>query len=657
MAASQMFSGLNQNYGLVLGNKRDSVFGKEKLTYGYNLVANYRNNYDFVEEVVFNEYRKDQDLNINEIYRDRTSTGSMGEHEVTWSALFGQSLRVQNGATYTLTAFHTQSALSQAAHLMQENFESNPGLLEKNGLQYTQRSVSNLNFAAKQRVNDWKLNWKITPTYSSISDPDVRSTALEVFDEEDGSRIYALNQAVGAEIKRTFRSLTEYNLSARFDAERDVTFRKGKEDSIVSTLKFGAMNTYKNRTFDVYDYIFLVENANGYSGNPDDYFKPENIWSVETDKGTYAKGERELANSFQAAQNVGALYAMQVLPINNRLEFVYGARVEKADNFYTGQNSSNTITYNNERVLNELNVLPSLNVKYRLSNPDSTKVKMNLRAAVSKTVARPSFKEKSISQIYDPIQGRRYNGNIDLVQTDIYNADVRWEAYLEHSQVFSASAFYKKFINPIEVVSFDVAPSEIKPINAGEADIFGFEFEVRQRITDFNAKPGENKSLFFGLNATYVNSRIDMSKVLIDKGDETVTEQQIRQENARTGEVIGQYRTMAGQSPYIINSYLNFMNSEAGLEMNLSYNVQGKRLSVVGIGRLPNVYEQPFHSINLKVSKYFGEDDQWKASISGRNLLNQKRQRIYESYKSDSQIYDSFYRGMSFSASITYNLK
>ena len=85
--------------------------------------------------------------------------------------------------------------------------------------------------------------------------------------------------------------------------------------------------------------------------------------------------------------------------------------------------------------------------------------------------------------------------------------------------------------------------------------------------------------------------------------------------------------------------------------------MQGKRLSVVGIGRLPNVYEQPFHALNLKVSKTFGEDKQWKASVSGRNLLNQKRQRIYESYKSDSQIYDSFYRGMGFSASITYNLQ
>ncbi|MDX1445691.1 TonB-dependent receptor [Lishizhenia sp.] len=654
MAASQMFSGLNNNFGLVLGNSRDSVFNRKNLKYGYNFVANYRNNYRFVEEVIFNEYRKDQDKSINQIYRDRESRGSMGEQEVTWSALFGQTLKVKNGSSFSLTAFHTQSGLSQAAHLIQENFESNPGILDKNGLQYTQRSVSNLNFSAKQQLNKWNINWKVSPTYSSIQDPDVRSTALEVEDDGNGGRRYALNQAVGAEIKRTFRSLSEYNISARYDMDRDLVIRKKNGDSIVSNLKVGAMNTYKNRTFDVYDYIFLVENATEYSGNPDDYFLPENIWSTETDQGTYAKGERELANSFQASQNVAAVYGMHVLPLTNRLEFVYGARIEKADNYYTGQNSSNTINYRNEKVLDELNVLPSLNVKYRLSHPDSTKVKMNLRAALSQTLARPSFKEKSISQIYDPIQGRRYNGNIDLIQTDIYNADIRWEAYLPNAQVYSVSAFYKKFINPIEIVSFDVAPSEVKPINAGQADIFGFEFEVRQRITNFNSSDTASKSLYFGLNATYVNSRIDMSKVLIDKGNETVTEKQIREENARDGEVIGQYRSMSGQSPFIINSYLNYVNRPLGLDININYNVQGERLSVVGIGRLPNVYEKPFHSLNFKISKKFGEEQNWKASISAQNLLNQKRQRVYQSYMSDSQIYDSFYRGMSFSGSVTF---
>ena len=44
--------------------------------------------------------------------------------------------------------------------------------------------------------------------------------------------------------------------------------------------------------------------------------------------------------------------------------------------------------------------------------------------AYTQTLARPSFREISISQIYDPIQGRRYLGNINLKQTLIHNADV-----------------------------------------------------------------------------------------------------------------------------------------------------------------------------------------------------------------------------------------
>ena len=44
-----------------------------------------------------------------------------------------------------------------------------------------------------------------------------------------------------------------------------------------------------------------------------------------------------------------------------------------------------------------------------------------------------------------------------------------------------------------------------------------------------------------------------------------------------------------------------------GLMLNLTYNVQGKKLAVIGVGAIPDVYEQPFHSLNMKVSKTFGK--------------------------------------------------
>jgi hypothetical protein len=142
-----------------------------------------------------------------------------------------------------------------------------------------------------------------------------------------------------------------------------------------------------------------------------------------------------------------------------------------------------------------------------------------------------------------------------------------------------------------------------------------------------------------------------------------MTEKEVRQANARDGEVIGDYRSMYGQSPYIINAFANFSNDSLYLSCNISYNVQGKKLAVIGVGGVSDVFEQPFHSLSLKVSKGFGKvlegesAPRWTASITGRNLLNQARRRWYESFNAESQVFDYLHRGIIVSAAISYTIK
>ena len=645
MAATNQGNFLNQKYGIVYGNQFqfDSL---PDFSYGFNIVANYRSNYDFVEEVEFNEYRKAPEREDNDLFIDRASRGSLGEQEVTWSILAGQSIKFRKKHKIALTAFHTQNASSQAAILDEEYFEFNPAVLYKHSLQYSQRSVSNVNLSGKSVFDKWTLDWKLSPTLSLIDEPDIRSTALEVQEDEFGNRIYLLEESVGAEIRRSFRDLREYNLSGRVDLERRIFVWK---DSLESKIKFGALATHKNREFNVYDYTFKVENPDGFTPNPDFYFQNENIWNENEDQGTYAVGSRELANTYQASQNILAGYVMQNLPITKKLEAIYGARVEQATNYYTGVSSDGTKEFNNQEVLNEFNVLPSLNLKYALRS--ELRNKMNVRFAASQTVARPSFKEKSIAQIYDPIQGRTYNGNIDLLQTNIINLDTRWEWFFGNTETISASAFYKRFENPIEISTFEKAPTNIQAVNAGVASLYGIELEVRKQIA-FMDTTYSNLSLFLGVNGTYAKSQLDMEQVEIGG----ITERESRQAYAREGETIGQYRAMAGQSPFIINAYLNFVDNQNGWDANISYNIQGKRLAIVGVSSIPDVYENPFNSLDLKVAKSFGKDQAWKASLSARNLLRAKRVRVYESFGDTPQIYDSYFRGMRFSASVTYNI-
>ena len=166
----------------------------------------------------------------------------------------------------------------------------------------------------------------------------------------------------------------------------------------------------------------------------------------------------------------------------------------------------------------------------------------------------------------------------------------------------------------------------------------------------------EHLSFVVGVNYTYVVSQVDMRESLITSGGITKTEKQIREENARVGQTIGNFRPMYGQSPYIINAFATFKNDSLGLIFNTSYNVQGKKLAAIGIGRIPDVYEQPFHSLNFKVSKSFGADGAWQASLTSKNLLLSTRRRLYESFNATSQVYSYFNPGMTITAGVSYNL-
>ena len=197
---------------------------------------------------------------------------------------------------------------------------------------------------------------------------------------------------------------------------------------------------------------------------------------------------------------------------------------------------------------------------------------------------------------------------------------------------------------------------------AGEADLYGAEVEFRKAI---GFKNNDNVDFTFGANFTYNISRINMNKVETVVGGETFTEKEIRETYAREGETISDYRPMYGQSPYVVNGYLTFVHRPMNLMVNLNYNVQGKRLAVIGVGALPDVYEQEFHNLNLKISKRFGKvheelnetQPRWAASLKGQNLLNNAKRRLYEAYQAESQVYDYLYQGMTFSVALTYQIR
>lgn len=630
---------LNQNYSLSFGNQIEG----EKNTFGYVASLGYRTKYTYYNDFKRNVFQKSDTTSSYQMHLLEENNGEQGTQEVLWNGLLSLSLKREK-SKYSLTMFHTQNGLKIATRLLQENTDYSDNLvtLDKTNLYYNQRSITNVLLKSKHQLNKkLELKFAVSPSLALNKEPDLRQTIYSV--TEDGEYVLAFGE--GALVNRAFRSLKETNLNAKADLKWDFN----QWNKMKSSVKTGFYFLTKERTFDVVEYNFRNVGQPDYSGDPNQLFTEPYLFDAEnspnTLEGLYVIGQIDSSNIYTANQNIIAGYIMNELPIDSSLKIIYGARVEKAEMRYTGERQTvidpNEDVFNDRVVLDELDILPAVSMVYSLPKD------FNIRANFSRTLARPSFKEKSGAQIYDAVTQITFLGNLDLIQTDISNYDLRFEKYMKGADLISVSGFYKDFTNPIEVVSYNATSADnITPRNIENAKVMGVEFEVKKGLGFLSKKI---KNMSFGTNITFSKSEVKMSDI----------EYQSRLLEARDGETIETTREFQGQAPFLINTFLGYSNQKNALDINLSYNVQGKNMAIVGIGRVPDVYNKPFHDLSLKLSKGLGKTEEYEPkkhtiSVTFKNILNQKREQIYSSYNAKDQIFSSYSPGMLFGFGYSY---
>ena len=637
MSTMRKQNGVNSNIALSYGDQ----VKLNKFDFGYTVGASYRAETEYFDNLEFGEYRKNEDRTIFGLAADKSDVGELGISSVIWNTVLGMAIKNDNHKI-SLMGMRIQNGESRAAMISSTRKNTNQSLVALNNLEYSERAVNNFLIAGSHTNNNDKLkiDWKFSPTISKMTEPDIRLTPYEIHDE---TFEYEINASTAGVPTRTWRYLDENNYSGKIDAAYSFTSEAEKEHK----LSFGLANVLRERDFFIQDYNFFFHRAAtvDLTGNPDEIFYADNYWTPATKKGTYVNGAYEPSKTYQAKQNIAAAYAMHDFPISNSLKAIYGLRVEKAQNWYSGRKQviidPQTDFYDNRLVLDELDFLPSLSLVQSLANDDTGRT-MNLRFSASRTLARPTFKEKSIAQIDDRISGRTFIGNIDLNDTKIINTDLRWEYFLPSNQMFSVSTFFKFFDNPIELTAFDAtSPNTFTPRNAESATVAGLELEFRRNL---NLLPENAGRLALNVNTTFVKSRVTKNQQELDGFMST----------ARDGELTSTTRDLVDQSPYVINAGLNYAKLEAGLEANLSYNVQGKTLKIAGFGR-PDVYSNSFHSLDLRVSKSLGADNITRITFGARNLLGSVNKKFYQGYESDDEgIFELFDRGRAFSFGLSY---
>jgi len=214
-----------------------------------------------------------------------------------------------------------------------------------------------------------------------------------------------------------------------------------------------------------------------------------------------------LGRTFRLYEKQTAGYAMATWKPSEAVTLLGGVRLEHTKTTVAGQVLVNG-TLDNERRSNDyLSVLPSLHLTYRFA--DDT----NLRAAVTRSFARPDFGDLAPGGAFSEADLEFAGGNPDLKPTYAWNGDLMFEHYFGNAGVISGGAFYKRISDPIydsrrigtyrgiEGVAF------LTPANGAAGDLYGLEFNVQRRLTFL---PGLLSNLGVNANYTLIRSKFTL---------------------------------------------------------------------------------------------------------------------------------------------------
>lgn len=310
-------------------------------------------------------------------------------------------------------------------------------------------------------------------------------------------------------------------------------------------------------------------------------------------------------NQYEAYNTLKAGYVAVEIPFLKNFKLYGGLRVE--DNLQQMGTTSRDVTGPNVGPLllnlEKTSWLPSANLSYHFTP------KTLIRAAYYKTLNRPEFREISAVQYYDMANNSYVYGNPELLpQADIDNIDLRLEHYPGPGEMISFALFHKKIINPYELYS-GASTGGVSYIwrNSEKARNYGAEVDIMlglgRYFTGHTWASRQVQKLSVLFNASYIYSRLELGE-------------------AQRFQQYVDHRPLMGQSPYLINTGLNYTDDPSGLKVNLSYNIIGKRIALIGNTNLAAVWELPRHSLDFTFSKHIGKVLELRGGV--QNILNSR---------------------------------
>ncbi|RZL43285.1 MAG: TonB-dependent receptor, partial [Pedobacter sp.] len=257
-------------------------------------------------------------------------------------------------------------------------------------------------------------------------------------------------------------------------------------------------------------------------------------------------------------------YVMGKLTLD-KLDIITGVRYENTGFEYNGNivnfdNTGNYVSTNKVAVNSNFNgFFPSLNLKYALSP------RTNLRAAVTKSLARPGYYDLVPWEEIEIRRKRMKKGNPDLNQATSVNYDFLFEHYLKSLGLISGGVFYKNIENYIyesiytqQGGAFDQY-QVTQTVNGANAHVYGFEVAWQQQLTFL---PGFWNGFGIYANYTQIQSKFKVPGIVSDR---TVRLPSMR---PKVGNASLSYEKYGFSGRLSLNFYDTFIDELADVEAN-----------------------------------------------------------------------------------------
>ena len=573
--------------------------------------------------------------NINSLTPLRDLSDVRGSREANWGGVATLAYKPGNNHELSATFLRTQSGTSESRFLdgTWDDLSGN-STFETRVLGYQERSLNSLQVKGEHLLGSVTAEWIASFARNEQEEPDLRYfsnhfTIREVGGVQD--TVYQKPASLYPAPTRFFRNLEENNNN--FGLDLTVPFKA--PNGLSSKFKFGGSYNDVDREFR--ERRFEYREGAGFSYLP---FEGDNLAFFATTGiiGERSNGQPLFGNiisdasspksNYEGERTIAAGYAMVDMFLTNKLRFIGGARLESAQ--------ISTISQDTSLAAGELDnndILPSINFVYALQD------NMNLRAAYTNTLARPTFRELAPYSTFDFVGDFVFSGNSDLKRTLIQNYDLRWEWFMRPGEIVAVSAFFKDFENPLERVILTSRGNNSLSIQNVEAGrVIGVELEFRRRL---DVLTPTLSNFQFGGNFSYIRSEVDIPDEELDI---------IRAADPEAGTT----RNLEGQSPYLVNADLTYDNLNSGTVLSVYYNLFGERLRVVTEGASPDVFERPRGTLDFILSQRIWRGVGMKFSVKN---ITDSALKMSQDFKDTEYIYQLYETGRTFSLSFSYKVE